>query len=506
MGLTAGLPRRARPACAHGEARYIPGGPRRGRARPPPASPSIPPPRARRAPGPRRPAGSPSTPNPDVENGQEQKPTVRQVRLPVRHRPDRGRRQPARAPRRQGRQPGRDGPPEAPRPRRLHHQHRGLHLVLRPRRRVPSRAAGADRRRPGGGGGDDGRPLRRPLQPAPALGALGGPRLDAGDDGDRPQPGPERPHRGRPHRAHRRRPVRVRRVPPLRADVRRRGDGPAPRRPGGDRSLRGPAGEEEGGPRRRARQRADRRRPRGAGGRVQGPHPAPPEARLPGGSRRAAPGRHRRRLRLLERRPGDPLPRAGGHPPRVGNGGQRAVHGLRQHGRGLRHRRRLHPRSLHRGEEPLRGVPGQRPGRGRGRRDPHAGAGGPPREGAAGGLPPVPAGLPPARAPLPGDAGPGVHDPERPPVDAADALRQAHRRGGGEDRRRHGEGAADLAEGGPQAGLPRGPRPAPAPLLRPRGPTRRHRPGSARLARRGHRPGGLPSRGRRGGGRRPGPG
>ena len=171
--------------------------------------------------------------------------------------------------------------------------------------------------------------------------------------------------------------------------------------------------------------------------------------------------------------PRHPLPRAGGHPPRVGHGGERAVHGLRQHGRRLRHRRGLHPRPLHRGEDALRRVPDQRPGRGRGRRHPHAGAGGPPREGAAGGLPPVQAGLPSARAPLPGDAGPRVHHPERPPVDAADALRQAHRGGGGEDRRRHGQGTADLAEGGAQAGLPGGSRPAPAPLLRPRGAARR---------------------------------
>ena len=117
--------------------------------------------------------------------------------------------------------------------------------------------------------------------------------------------GTERPPRGRPHRAHRRRPLRLRRVPPFRTDVRRRGDGTAPRGPGGDRSLRGAPGEEEGGPGRRAGQPALRRRPGGAGGRVQGPDQTPPEARLPGGSRRAAPGRHRRRLRLLERRPGD---------------------------------------------------------------------------------------------------------------------------------------------------------------------------------------------------------
>ena len=61
-------------------------------------------------------------------------------------------------------------------------------------------------------------------------------------------------------------------------------------------------------------------------------------------------------------------------PDELGHRGQRAGDGVRQHGRRLRHRRRLHPRPLDRREPVLRRVPGQRPGRGRGGRHPHAAA------------------------------------------------------------------------------------------------------------------------------------
>ena len=55
-----------------------------------------------------------------------------------------------------------------------------------------------------------------------------------------------------------------------------------------------------------------------------------------------------------------------------GHGGQRPGHGVRQHGRRLRHGRRLHPQPVDRREGLLRRVSGERPGRGRGRRHPHA--------------------------------------------------------------------------------------------------------------------------------------
>ena len=60
------------------------------------------------------------------------------------------------------------------------------------------------------------------------------------------------------------------------------------------------------------------------------------------------------------------------HPGKLGHGGQRPGDGVRQHGRDLGHRRRLHPQSLDRRERALRRVPGQRAGRGRRGRHPHA--------------------------------------------------------------------------------------------------------------------------------------
>ena len=55
--------------------------------------------------------------------------------------------------------------------------------------------------------------------------------------------------------------------------------------------------------------------------------------RVPGRSDGAALGRHRRGVQELERQAGRLLPPHRGHPGRVGHRGQRADHGLRQHGR-----------------------------------------------------------------------------------------------------------------------------------------------------------------------------
>ena len=58
-------------------------------------------------------------------------------------------------------------------------------------------------------------------------------------------------------------------------------------------------------------------------------------------------------------------------PLRLGHRRQRAEHGVRQLRQQLRHRRGLHPQPRHRREGPVRRVPDQRPGRGRGGRRAH---------------------------------------------------------------------------------------------------------------------------------------
>ena len=82
--------------------------------------------------------------------------------------------------------------------------------------------------------------------------------------------------------------------------------------------------------------------------------------------------RARRRVPLLVQRPRQALPQDERDPRRPGHRRQRAGHGVRQPGRDLGHRRRLHAQSRHRREGLLRRVPGERAGRRRGGRHPHA--------------------------------------------------------------------------------------------------------------------------------------
>ena len=89
---------------------------------------------------------------------------------------------------------------------------------------------------------------------------------------------------------------------------------------------------------------------------------------------RAALGRDRRGVQLLEQPARHHLSQAESDPRRLGHRGQRAVDGLRQHGRRLRDRRRLHAQSVDRRAALLRRVPAERAGRGRRRRHPHAAA------------------------------------------------------------------------------------------------------------------------------------
>ncbi len=94
--------------------------------------------------------------------------------------------------------------------------------------------------------------------------------------------------------------------------------------------------------------------------------------RLPRRPDEAALGRRRRGVRVMEQRPGHRLPEDVRHSRVVGNRGQRAVDGVRQHGRRFRNGRGVHARCGDRREHLLRRVPDERAGRGRGGRHPHA--------------------------------------------------------------------------------------------------------------------------------------
>ncbi len=82
--------------------------------------------------------------------------------------------------------------------------------------------------------------------------------------------------------------------------------------------------------------------------------------------------RARRRVPLLVQRPRQALPQDEPDSRRPGHRRQRAGHGVRQPGRDFGHRRGLHAQPRHRREGFLRRVPGERAGRRRGGRHPHA--------------------------------------------------------------------------------------------------------------------------------------
>jgi pyruvate,orthophosphate dikinase len=116
---------------------------------------------------------------------------------------------------------------------------------------------------------------------------------------------------------------------------------------------------------------------------LQGADPRPHRPRLSHRPLGAALGRRGGGVRKLEQRPRLRLPRTQRHSAELGHGRQRAGHGVWQPGRQQRHRRGLLARCRHRRRPVQRRVPGQRAGRGRGGRHPHAAAG------VAGGLAPL---------------------------------------------------------------------------------------------------------------------
>ena len=163
---------------------------------------------------------------------------------------------------------------------------------------------------------------------------------------------------------------------------------------------------------------------------------------FPQKSERSVVGRDRRGVLVVDEPARDHLSPPERHSRRLGHRGQCAGDGVRQHGRDLGDRRRLHPQSLDRRQRALRRVSRQRPGRGRGRRHPHAaehhrsGAKGRrlrqalARGADAGGVQAVRRDDQAARKALQRHAGPRVHGRTRQALDAADPQRQAHRAGG----------------------------------------------------------------------------
>ncbi len=103
-------------------------------------------------------------------------------------------------------------------------------------------------------------------------------------------------------------------------------------------------------------------------GLLQGSH----RQRLPHRPDGAAQARHHRRLQELEQRARGHLPQPREDRPRPRHRRQHPDDGLRQHGRRLRHRRRVHPQRRDRRQQALRRVPQERAGRGRGRRRAHS--------------------------------------------------------------------------------------------------------------------------------------
>ena len=133
---------------------------------------------------------------------------------------------------------------------------------------------------------------------------------------------------------------------------------------------------------------------------------------------------------LLERRPGGAVPAAGAHPGRPRHGRERGRDGLRQPGRRLRHRGRVHPRPGDRRARRLRRLPAERAGRGRrGRHPQHRPAAGPGAHG-QGVLRRADVDHGHPGGPLPRPVRHRVHDRARQALDAADPGRQADGGGG----------------------------------------------------------------------------
>ena len=244
---------------------------------------------------------------------------------------DRRQRRDEESARRQGRQSGRDGlarPAGAP---GLHHHHRSLHLFLRQRQRPipPSSPRRSTRRSPSVERPDRPR-IRRRGQPAARLGALGRARLDARHDGHRPQPRPQRRIGRDAGQDLGRRALRLRQLSPLHPDVFATSCSRSTHHNFEDileayKDSKGYALDTD--------LTADDWRAIIADYKAKVVEATGKP--FPQKSARAAVGRDRRGVRLLDEPARDHLPPPQRHSRRLGHRGQRAGDGVRQHGRDL---------------------------------------------------------------------------------------------------------------------------------------------------------------------------
>ena len=207
-----------------------------------------------------------------------------------------------------------------PRPRacRVHDHHGGVRGVHAGRPPCSGRSRAGHRRCARAPGGRRRPAPRRSRRPAAGLRAQRRPRLDARDDGHRPEPRAQRRVRRGPRPDHRQRALRLGLLPPAGADVRGR-RARHPRQPvrGGDRPTQGGARRAAGhGPRHRRAARADA--------------PLPGALRLPLRAAHAALRGRARGIRLLDGRPCGRLPPAARDPRRLGHRRQRPADGVRQ--------------------------------------------------------------------------------------------------------------------------------------------------------------------------------
>ncbi len=172
----------------------------------------------------------------------------------------------------------------------------------------------------------------------------------------------------------------------------------------------------------------------------------------------------------MELAPRRGLSPARAHPRRSRHGGQRAVDGVRQPRQPVRHGCGLHPQPGDGRGGRLRRLPDQRAGRGRrGGHSQHACRSADMQARVPRDLRRAARDLRTARAALPRHARHRVHDRPGQAVDAADARRQAHGRGGAAHRGGAHERRADQASPADEAvhaGQSRAPRPGAAPAVR----------------------------------------